>query len=260
MDPQDTAPGHALPAQPRFLALLDYDGTITTDECNEVVFQRLLGDAWRPFEDEVRAGRMSHAECLRRQVALVRAPLSQFVGALVDAAVPAPGFAAFLAALHERGGQAVVVSAGFRVVIEGFWRREGLPVVQTHASELLPSTPQGAPPFAMTFDPAFGDCPRCGPGQCKAAVVQALRRPGDVVLVFGDGASDVCMARLADLSFARGLLAERCAAEGLAWRPLAEYTGVWDRVDQWLMRRRAADGADAPAAGSACDGRRRAGA
>lgn len=231
---------------PGFLALLDYDGTITTRECNEVVLQQLIGDAWRPFEDEVRAGRMSHIQCLRRQVALIRAPRTEFLGALIAAAAPSPGLAAFLDALTRRDGRAAVVSAGFREAIEAFWRREALPAIATYAGELVPTGPDGGPPFDLVFSESFGDCPRCGPGGCKAAVVRALRRPGDVVLVFGDGAGDVCMAREADLTFARGHLAECCAAERLQWRPLHDYSTVWDQVDEWLELRRRGSGLEPP--------------
>ncbi len=221
-------------SHPRILALLDYDGTVTTRECNEIVFQRLVGDAWRPFEDEVREGRMSHAECLRRQVALVRAPRTEFLDTLVEAAVPVPGLAAFFSALAERGGYAAIVSAGFREAIESFWRRENLTPLDIYAGELVAGGPDDGPPFGIAFNAAFGDCPRCGPALCKAAVLRALRRPDDVVLVFGDGAGDLCMAREADLTFARGFLAGRCEAEGLAWRPLPDYEAVWPQVDTWL--------------------------
>ena len=57
------------------------------------------------------------------------------------------------------------------------------------------------------------------------------------MLVFGDGVSDLCPAREADLTFARGHLAERCAAEGLEWRPLTDFAGVWTEVDAWLALR-----------------------
>lgn len=232
--PPSSPDGHT-----RLLALLDYDGTVTTQECNEVVLQNLVGDAWRHFEDEVRDGRMSHGECLRRQVALVRAPRTEFLGALVEAARPAPGLAAFFAALAERGGRGAIVSAGFREAIQAFWRRENLLALDIFAGELVAAGQDGQPPFDIAFNAAFGDCPRCGPAQCKAAVLRALRRPGDVVLVFGDGAGDLCMARQADLTFARGFLAERCEAEGLEWRPLPDYEAIWNEVDNWLEQRSA---------------------
>jgi len=226
-----TADARQHPAPPaagslrRLLAFLDYDGTATTRECNEVVLQALVGDAWRPFEDEVRAGRLSHAECFARQIGLVEAPRAELLGAMVAAAEPAPGLAEFLAALHAGGARAVLVSAGFREVIETVWRRHDLPAVELAASELDGSGPGGAgplggPPYRVAYSPRLGDCPRCGPASCKAAVLRHLRRPDDVVWVFGDGASDLCPAREADLVFARGHLAGLCAAEGLPWRPL----------------------------------------
>lgn len=204
----------------RLLVVLDYDGTITSQENMEVVLQRLVGDAWRPFEDAVRRGDYGHAECLRRQVALVTAPRAEFLATLVDTATVRPGFAAFLAALLQGGGRAAVVSAGFRDAIRAVWRREGLPPVDLYASELVGDGPGGEAPFTVAYDPALGDCPRCGPASCKGTVVRALRRPGDVVLVCGDGESDLCAAREADLTFARRRLAELCEQERLPWRPL----------------------------------------
>jgi 2-hydroxy-3-keto-5-methylthiopentenyl-1-phosphate phosphatase len=216
---QQAAPAPAGPLR-RFLAFLDYDGTVTTRECNEVALQRLVGDAWRPFEDEVRAGRLSHAACFDRQIGLVTAQRAELLGAMEAAAEPAPGIGAFLAAVRRGGGRAAIVSAGFGEVITTFWRRYALPPVDLAASELSGGGPGGGPPYRVTYSPRLGDCPRCGPASCKAAVVRELRRPGDTVWVFGDGASDLCPAREADVVFARGHLADLCAAEGLPWRPL----------------------------------------
>lgn len=219
------------------LAFLDYDGTITTHECNEIALQRFVGDAWRPIEDEIKADRLGHAEGFDRQVGLVQAPRAELLGALVDAAVPSPGLHGFLRELEHRGGRAVLVSAGLREAIESVWRREGLPPVELYASELIGGGAKGGPPYHLEFNAALGDCPRCGPGVCKGALLRVLRRADETVLVFGDGASDVCPAREADLTFAREHLAERCVEEGLEWRPLPDFTAVWAEVDAWARRR-----------------------
>ncbi len=215
------------------LAFLDYDGTLTTHECNEIALQRFVGDAWRPIEEELKADRLSHADGFDRQIGLVRAPRAEFLGTLVEVAELSPGIHGFLEELGRRGGRAVLVSAGLREAIEAVWRRGGLPPIDIYASELVGEGPDGGPPYHLAFNPALGDCPRCGPRLCKGALLRELRRPGETVLVFGDGASDVCPAREADLTFARDHLAERCAAEGLPWRPLPDFTQVWDQVDAW---------------------------
>jgi 2-hydroxy-3-keto-5-methylthiopentenyl-1-phosphate phosphatase len=231
------APGAAGEAGPRLLALLDYDGTMTTHECNEVALQPLVGDPWWELEEESYNDRMSHAEVFDRQIGLIEVPRAEVVQRLLDAAEPMPGLHDFVTALLDRGGEAAIVSAGIREAIEAFWRRLDLPPVELFASELIGGGPDGGPPYRLEFSDALGDCPRCGPDSCKAAILRRLRRPGDVVLVFGDGPSDLCPAREADLVFARAHLAERCEQEGLEWRPLTDFGRVLPDVDAWLALR-----------------------
>ena len=224
----------------RILALLDYDGTMTTRECNEIALQPLAGDEWWELEEEAYADRMSHAEVFQRQIGLIRAPRAEIVRRLLDVARPMPGLRDFLTSLQVRDGHSAIVSAGFREAIEAFWRREALPPMRLFASELVGAGPDDGPPYRLEFSEALGDCPRCGLSGCKAAILRALRRPGDVVVVFGDGPSDLCPAREADITFARGHLAERCAAEGLEWRPLSDFGTVMAEIDAWLAGREAA--------------------
>lgn len=229
--------GPAARRPPRLLALLDYDGTMTTQECNEVALQPFVGDPWWELEEEAYHDRMSHAEVFDRQIGLIMAPRPQIVRSLLEVAEPLPGLHDFIVRLLSRGGEAAIVSAGVREAIEAFWARLDLPPVELFASELVGTGPDGGPPYHLEFSDALGDCPRCGPNSCKAAILRRLRRPGDVVLVFGDGPSDLCPAREADLVFARGHLAERCEKEGLDWRPLTDFGLVLVEVDAWLARR-----------------------
>ena len=203
----------------RLLVLLDYDGTVTAHECNDLVLQNLTGDAWRELEAALHAGLIGHAECFSRQVALVIVPREQYIAQTVSAAELAPGFSDFLRALCTAGARTAIVSAGFREAIEAVWRRNDLPPVQVFASMLEGERP----PYRLVLDPALGDCPICGPGACKGALARSLRRPGDVLAVFGDARSDLCMAREADQVFARGKLVALCEREGLPYHALSDY-------------------------------------
>ena len=216
------------------LILLDYDGTITTRECNEVILQRFTGDAWRRLEEAVHAGTMSHAACFAQQIGLVTAAHEELVAAAVEAAEIAPGFDRFARTLTAAGARLTIVSAGFREAIAAVWRRERLPAVQLIATDVK-SAPGGGPPHRVAFDALLGDCPTCGPGGCKAGVLRALRRREDVVIVFGDGVSDLCMARAADIVFARRHLARLCAAEGIACHRLDDYHAALETVLELTM-------------------------
>jgi len=205
----------------RLLVLMDYDGTITTRDCNEVVLQNYTGDAWRDlWEARVDSGEIGHAECFRGQMGLIRAPRAEVIAAMAAAAEPAAGVAEFLAAIQARGARIAVVSVGIAEAIASAWKRLGLPPVELHASELLGDEASG---YDARFDPVFGECPRCGPGGCKSGAVRELAEIGDAVAMFGDGVSDLCLAREADIVFAKGSLARLCVTEGIRFRPLDDY-------------------------------------
>ena len=64
--------------------------------------------------------------------------------------------------------------------------------------------------------------------------MRALRRVGDAVAVFGDGVADLCLAREADVVFARGSLGRLCAAEGIAYHPLTDFESARTRLARWV--------------------------
>ena len=232
-----TAP---LPDLSRLLVLLDFDGTVTDREYNERALQLLTGDAWRPFEEAARRGEIGHAECLDSQVGLVTASKDALVAANSDPAELTPGFAEFLERLLASGARVNVVSAGFREGIERLWRREGLSPVPVYASDIVPRDGDGGPPWAVSFNPLLSDCERCGPASCKAGILRALRRVGDAVAVFGDGVSDLCTAREADLVFARGQLARLCDLEGIPYHRLGDYRQAWTQLIEWISTKKTA--------------------
>ena len=205
------------------LVVLDYDGTVTDREYNVRAFQKLTGDAWRVFEDAARRGEISHAECIDREVGLITTPKQDLIAANADDARLADGFSEFLEALLAGGARVAVVSAGFREAIEQLWRREKLPEVELFASEIVPRDGVAGPPWTVVFDRRFGACPTCGPGACKTGVLRRLRGTGDTVAVFGDGVADLCLAREADIVFARGVLTELCEREGITYHRLSDY-------------------------------------
>ena len=211
---------------------------MTTHECNEIALQPFVGDPWWELEEESYNDRMSHAEVFDRQIALIEAPRAELIRRLLEVAEPMPGLRDFFAGLQARGGESAIVSAGIREAIEAFWRRlrAAADGARSPASWSARDRTAGR---RTTWSSATRSATAraAGPRSCKAAILRRLRRPGDVVLVFGDGPSDLCPAREADLVFARGHLAERCEQEGLEWRPLTDFGAVLGEVDAWLARR-----------------------
>ena len=64
---------------------------------------------------------------------------------------------------------------------------------------------------------------------CKCGSAEALHRPGRKTIYIGDGRSDLCAARKADVVFAKRALARCLTAEGRAFLPfdtLADVRGA----------------------------------
>jgi HAD superfamily phosphoserine phosphatase-like hydrolase len=206
----------------RVLAVMDFDGTITSGDCMETLLRRHV-PTWPGLVEAVRDGRLSQAAAVAEAVALLRIPRERILREFAGLAVLRDGFREFLDQLLGGGGRAAVVSVGFREGIEAVWRREQLAAIPLYAGELLGDPEAG---FTLSLHEAYGECPDCGAGRCKGAVVRRLRRDGDVVLAFGDGGRDLCLAREADAVFARARLARLCDREGIAWQPLDDFRGA----------------------------------
>lgn len=209
----------------RLLVILDYDGTITVDDCNEIVLQHAVGDAWRASEQAMLRGEISPNEAFRRQIALLGLPRDELFALAIAAARLRPGFREFLQGAVDGGARVVVISDGLRETIEAVWRRHGLPAVEVHASELRGDHLAG---YDVGFNGLARACTRCE--HCKGHVLDHVRNGVEHVVVFGDGDGDLCLARKADLVFARHRLAALCDREGIAYRPFTGYAGALDRL------------------------------
>jgi 2-hydroxy-3-keto-5-methylthiopentenyl-1-phosphate phosphatase len=209
----------------RLLVILDYDGTITVDDCNEIVLQQAVGDAWRVSEMAMQRGEISPSEAFRRQIGLLRLPREELFALAVASSRLRPGFHGFLNGVLEAGARVVVVSDGLRETIEAVWAREGLPPVDVHASELLGDPETG---YDVGFNELALACESCL--HCKAHVLDTVRRDHERVAVFGDGDGDYCLAREADLVFARRRLAELCRRDGIPYRPFETFGDALEQL------------------------------
>src|SRR5579885_977566 len=123
------------------VVFLDFDGTITRRDVTDVILEAYADESWVEVERRWRAGETGSRECLRAQMALVRATRAQ-VEALVDTIEIDEGFAALLEACARRRLRVNVVSDGFDHFIRRILERPRLGLarllrgVRVHASHL----------------------------------------------------------------------------------------------------------------------------
>ena len=191
--------------------VVDWDGTVTeVDSLHMVLLE--FGDADVYERAESRLGHdLTLHEVIACEFETVRTPLGVVVDWVRANVRLRPGF-------HEVAERyrPLVVSSGFHELIEPILEREGLEL-ELRANRLDPR-PDG---WRVRFRDEL-TCSVCDE-PCKRRTVEEL---GGRYVYVGDGVSDRCVARAAELVFARDGLARYLADEGVPFLPFENFHDV----------------------------------
>ncbi len=199
--------------------LCDFDGTAAIDDTTDTLLESFGQDGWETLESEWRAGNIGSRECMAGQIGLLdmdRAQLDAHLAARkLDSAFPE-----FVALAGSLGMPLSILSDGLDYAIHKILSRYGLDGLPVTSNKLEATADRR---WQLTFPNASSEC-RSGSGTCKCAVsVNARAATARRVLLIGDGASDFCVARVADFVFAKGKLIAHCIANNIPHAPIANF-------------------------------------
>jgi len=189
--------------------VLDWDGTCTEVDGLHMLLERFGDrDVYEQMEGVLGDGLTLH-EVIGAEFATVTLPLDDAVAWLSEHVRLRNGF-------HEvaQHHDPVIVSSGFRDLIEPLLEREGVKL-EVLANEIDPR-PDG-------WRPIWRDetiCATCGEA-CKRRILA-----GAPYVYVGDGYSDRCAALAAERVFARDGLARWLAEQGVAFEPFDDLRDV----------------------------------
>jgi len=202
--------------------ICDFDGTVSHRDTTDFVLERLADPGWRTLEDDWVAARISAAECMRGQIALIGGG-QDALDALLDTVELDPGFTAFVDWCDAHGLPVSIASDGVDYFIGRILRRHGLEGLEVVANQLA-----GEPGDWRLEQPWARRGCAAGSGVCKCEV--AGPPPGacapQTLVYVGDGRSDFCVSARADILFAKGALADYAAARGQPFHPFDTFHDV----------------------------------
>jgi 2-hydroxy-3-keto-5-methylthiopentenyl-1-phosphate phosphatase len=205
--------------------VVDFDGTITQEDVLDEI-ARTFGDdeVYREVDEALDRNGITLHEVLRREFEPVRASLGEVIEWVHANASIRQGFRELVELARERGWRVVVVSSGFRQLIEPMLERAGIEGLELVSNEVDPD-PEG---WRITF---FDEsrCEICGEA-CKWTTVRSVVDGGEVVYV-GDGYSDRCAAEDADLVFARRGLAAYLTERGVPYEPFEDFFQIAKKLE-----------------------------
>jgi len=212
------------------VVLCDFDGTITVQDSLDTVFDHFAPADWRAIGGAVRAKGGTRAS-IPVEVGLCRATRDDFERVVREKIALRPGFRELLHLCRERGWEFTIVSEGFGLHIRTVLEREGLQGLRFYSNDLVfagarvPGREGWAPDAGGRIEvkqPDLNpDCGRCG--NCKRSHVRGYKAAGYRVTYIGDGITDFCPAKEADLVLAKGALARYCEREGVGYAPFEDF-------------------------------------
>ena len=203
----------------------DFDGTITQEDATDYVLTRLADPAWEWVEQEWKSGAIGSAECMQRQIPLIRADLATLDATLDEIHID-PHFVSFISFCRLNGIEVTIVSDGVDYFIRRILARVGLAHLPIVANHLVTSGSE----YALESPNASQDC-KTASGVCKCKVVALSDAPRIYV---GDGRSDFCVASSTDIVFAKNVLATYCAQHAIPYITFEHFAHVTAALERLL--------------------------
>jgi len=186
------------------VVFFDFDNTITRFDVICDVLERFSVDQkWVPLENAWQAGRIGSKECLKGQLRSVRLTKKEMRRYLSTVPID-PAFSPLVEWLKKNKIRPVILSDSFSFFIKEILKNHGIRGVKVYCNELRFSGNRLIPSFPYRSKA----CPRCA--HCKKQRLLDPQWRGKITVYIGDGLSDVCPARQADLLFAKDHLLDYC--------------------------------------------------
>lgn len=206
----------------------DFDGTISTRDIGYHLYHHFSNGRVEELIPRWKAGHLTTRDCLILEGEMVRASADE-IYQFVDQCEIDPTFPEFAALLKAQNVPLLVASEGMEFYIKRLLARHGLDWLPV-SSNIGHMENNG---IRMEFPNSARHCPGCG--NCKAARMAEYRQSitGESRIVFiGDGYSDACGAREADLVFAKKDLVQYCQDERISYTGFDNFHDVWRELKQ----------------------------
>lgn len=212
----------------KLAALVDFDGTIASTDASYAVLERYGDREWREIEERAYAHEITILDALKVQALMVKVGPEEAEVFLKETVRMRDGFREFAKWCRENGVHLEICSDGFGWTIEvllSHWKLDWIPWSSNHT---IPR--EGG--WEISFPHRREDCPINA--NCKCSHYDRLKETYDKVLFIGDGTTDECVSKKADMLFARDRLLEICEREGRDCIPWEEWGEVLERVEDLM--------------------------
>ncbi len=205
-----------------YTVFTDFDGTIAVSDIGDAMFGQ-YGDTavcTKSFE-EYRSGKIDARDCWRAGFLTVGPVTKEEFTAFALSHPVDRHFAPFVDFCRTNAIPVTVLSDGFDAYIDPVLEREGLSDLPRFSNRLQ-FNPDG------TVEPLFpytdSDCSRCA--NCKRNHLLTRSNDDQVIVYIGDGISDRCPVKFADIVFAKDSLVRYCEMNNITFHRFTDFSDI----------------------------------
>ena len=216
---------------------VDFDGTITKHDVGNAFFREFGGPVCQGIVKEYKDEKISAHECFRREVAAIGTlSLQKAVAFLRDQPID-ESFKVLVLFCQRHRIDLHIVSDGLDFYIREILSSHGLSGVPFFSNNLAleETAVRGEFTLGIGFPYSDAECTRCA--CCKRNIMLTHAGEDDTIVLVGEGYSDRCPARYADIVFAKDELQTFCQRENISYIPYTSLADVAHRLDRLLSRK-----------------------
>lgn len=211
--------------------LCDFDGTVCTVDMGNEVLKRFTGDGWEEIDRAYCADEIGSRVAYTRVSSIFKGTKSQILDFVRTHEKMDPYFRDFYFFCKDLMIDLKIVSDGLDLYIDAVLRKYGLEEIECFSNVALFRDDN----LFIEFPQMNETCERCG--TCKSNILKKFRRGYKHIIYVGDGYSDVCPTKDADLVFAKGVLYEKCIKDGRTCVYYENFKDVQDYVANYIRDR-----------------------
>lgn len=210
----------------------DFDGTVASADVGNALFRTFSGGRTEAIVEEYLQGSIDAPECFRRECEAIGTVSRGELGAFVDSFGLDPGFPAFVSFCREHSMPLMILSDGLDFYVKRILDRHGFGMVPFRANTAVFHGEGDRIRLSVGFPYRDEHCDRCG--NCKKNHLATLSADDDVIVYVGDGFSDRCAVRHADIVFAKKRLIGYCQEENISYHEYRDFNDVRGRLERML--------------------------
>jgi 2,3-diketo-5-methylthio-1-phosphopentane phosphatase len=158
------------------------------------------------------------------------------VGRFVDQFSLDPTFKGFVEFCRARDIPLIVLSDGLDFYVERLLKNNGFGDLSYYSNHLEFVLSGAVTKLVPSFPYTDAECLHCG--NCKRNHLLTLSGDEDIIVYIGDGISDQCPVRYADIVFAKGSLIHSCQEQNITYHEFRNFSDVLRRLELVLKQKR----------------------